>query len=82
MPTGVLTTVGGDADCCNVSENGLGGHGREEQVSLGCTDHLPKSFGSSLHPSRAIRNPLLQLRVWIFDVIFDNFDRPFWADIA
>ena len=26
-----------------------------------------------LHPSRAIRNPLLELRVWIFDIVFGNF---------
>ena len=44
-------------------------------------------YGSESAPKvdsirRAIRNPLLQLRVWIFDVIFDNVDGPFWADIA
>ena len=31
----------------------------------------------TLHPGTAIRNPLLQPRVWIFDLIFDNFGVPF-----
>ena len=29
------------------------------------------------HPKRAIRNPLLELRPWIFDLIFGDFGGPF-----
>ena len=32
----------------------------------------------AVHPKRAIRNPLLELRPWIFDLIFGDFGGPFW----
>ena len=31
-----------------------------------------------MHPSTALRNPLLKPSVWIFELILANFGAPFW----
>ena len=33
---------------------------------------------SPVHPTSAIRNPLLEPSPWIFDIIFGNFGDSFW----
>ena len=34
-------------------------------------------YSSPLHPGTATRNPVLQPRVWIVDLVFGNFGAPF-----
>ena len=35
-----------------------------------------------VHPSTAIRNPLLELRPWILELVFGNFGGLFWPILA
>ena len=51
---------------------------RKSFRALACEGRQSSGVALRLRPKRAIRNPLLELRPWIFDLIFGDFGGPFW----
>ena len=76
QPTGPNPTVQNSEDCALCHAEFIADSPQPNVAALWDRPHGCQTVGI-LHPKRAIRNPLLELRPWIFDELFGDFGGPF-----